>query len=225
MRVFDTVQRAMLHAPSLGRGAKLLIPPNLRRPIYDFVFQRQIATSPDRVYLNEVIQRAVIRSGARRVLNIGVRKYTTTFTDALRAGGIEVWTLDIDPAVSRWGAPGRHIVADATRLDEVEACYGFDGIVASGVLGFGIDAEPQIRRAFEGLSRILEPGAFLVLGWNRNRVADPAWLWEEAGFAYDGRFHLGRRVSFSEVTHVYDFLAKAEPGAAAQAPEPGAAAG
>jgi hypothetical protein len=171
-----------------------------------FLYLKALPRFPDRVYMRETIIPYILERGALRVLSIGVQPFTREITDQLTAGGAEVWTLDIDPQLQRWGSPGRHIVGDAVRIDEIEGTRNFDCILFNGVLGFGIDDADKIGRTFAALSTVLPPGGLLVLGWNSDRIQDPLQHPEFRRFRYVEDRTLRPRVTFPGSTHVYDFI-------------------
>jgi hypothetical protein len=173
---------------------------------------QSVAAIPDRVYMREAIIPYILKRGALRVLSVGVGPHTVEITDLLTAGGAEVWTLDIDPQLQRWGSPERHIVGNAIRIDEIEGTRGFSCVLFNGVLGFGIDHPDDIGRTFVGLSEILPPGGLVVLGWNTDQTQDPLQHPEFRRFRYIDDKTLPARVTFPGSTHVYDFI---EPAATA----------
>ena len=147
--------------------------------------------------------------GAKRVLFVGCRDYTAGYPGLFSARGVEVWTIDIDPAAAKWGAPGRHVTGDASTLDTIPGLPEFDAIVFSGILGFGIDDVPTAARSFLGFARSLAAGSLLVVGWNTDRSADPRLL-AECDRLFDDvpdPAMAARRV-FDGSTHTYDFLVR-----------------
>jgi len=149
-----------------------------------------------------------------RILWVGCRRYTAQYPALLAAEGAEVWTLDIDEAVARWGAPGRHLTFDLAHIDELLAPRSFDAILCNGVFGFGLDEPDAQQRALRAMARILKAGGWLLLGWNTDRCADP--LAEPALREYlvpQSLGGLGARCRVDGVTHVYDCLRRTEiPG-------------
>jgi hypothetical protein len=198
--------RALTTLSSLFPVAKQMVPSGIRRNVYKFLLSKVIVRYPDRVFMREEILPFILRQGVPRVLTVGVQSYTVEIMDLLTAGGVKVSSLDIDPEAQRYGAPGRHIIGDATRIDEIDGTQGFPCILFNGVLGFGIDRPEDIRRTFVALSNILPPDGLLVLGWNTDRIPDPMDFPEFRRFRHIQDESLPRRVTFPESTHVYDFL-------------------
>mgnify|MGYP003584689429 CR=1 FL=1 len=167
---------------------------------------RHIRELPDRLILSDVWIPAFADEGGR-ILWVGCRAYTSTDYAALEAQGAEVWTTDIDPEAARWGREGRHRSGDLCEIDTVFPDITFDAVICNGVLGYGVDAVEQQRRAKAALARILRAGGRLLLGWNTGKIDDPVaggllepWF-EVAPFAGQPS-----RVGFETVTHVYDSL-------------------
>ena len=187
-------------------SAKQILPSPARRAIA-VVERWTIRQLPDRSYMRSVIVPLICNSGATRVLFVGCQDYTFEYLRLFATRGVEIWTVDIDPAASRWGMPERHITADASKLDTIASCPNFDAILFSGVLGFGIDDVPTARRTFRGFARVLAPGALLVIGWNTDRTSDPRSLPEYGQFFEQVRNPMiAARRSFDGSTHIYDFL-------------------
>lgn len=163
---------------------------------------------PDRKCLAEVYIPALAGEGGR-ILWVGCRAYTAEDYGHLEADGAEVWTTDIDPEAERWGRPGRYRTGDICEIDDVFPDMIFDAIVCNGVLGFGVDAPAQQRRAFQAMAHVLRPDGRLLLGWNRGRIDDPllAGLCEPwfrpVPFAGEEP-----RVTFADTTHVYNSFAR-----------------
>lgn len=187
-------------------AAKQAIPSGLRHRLGQFLYYRAIADFPDRVFMRETIIPYILERGSSRVLSVGVQPYSVEIADRLMAGGAEVWTLDIDPEAQAWGSPGRHIVGDASRIDEIEGTQGFSCILFNGVLGFGINEPDDIGRTFAALSAILPPDGLIVLGWNTDRIPDPSLHPEFQRFRHIQANNFPSRVTFPGSTHVYDFL-------------------
>jgi hypothetical protein len=60
-------------------------------------------------------------------------------------------------------------------------------------------------------SSILPPDGLLVLGWNTDRIPDPAHHPEFRRFRSIRDDSFPSRVTFPRSTHVYDFLEPADP--------------
>lgn len=168
----------------------------------------KILALPDRKMLADVYIPALAEEGGC-ILWIGCRAYTVGDYERLEAGGGETWTTDIDPGAERWGRAGRHRTGDVCVAHAIFADKMFDSIVCNGVLGFGVDAPEQQRRALEALAHILRPGGRLLLGWNVDKIADPiAAGFAEPWFSPEAFAGHPSRVTFAETTHVYDSLVR-----------------
>jgi hypothetical protein len=161
--------------------------------------------SPDRVYLRQVILPQIARRGGIALL-VGCRRYTQQDPLFLQQRGTVCWTLDIDPAVIRWGAEGRHVVAPIEQAAKLFCAAMFDTVVLSGVFGFGVNEIDAQEAAIDACAAILKPGGLLVLGWNSDLVADPVVLTGLArNFDRVPTTEAVCRVTFHRSTHVFDF--------------------
>ena len=174
---------------------------------------RKILDLPDRRLLAEAYIPALAAEGGI-ILWVGSRAYTADDYAALEASGGEVWTTDIDPEAARWGREGRHRTGDICDADMLFGDMTFDAIVCNGVLGFGVDAPEQQRKALKALSRILRPGGRLLLGWNVDKIGDPvAAALTEPWFVHQAFAEQPARVTFAQTTHVYDAFLRRPPAA------------
>jgi hypothetical protein len=177
----------------------------MRHTLAGWVSDWQVMNSPDRVYLRQVILPLIARRGGT-VLLIGCRRYTFQDPIFLEQHGTVCWTLDIDPAVARWGAKGHHVVGPIERGASFFCDAMFDTVVLSGVFGFGVDELPAQEAAIGACAAILKPGGLLVLGWNSDLVIDPALLTGVARhFDRSSDTEPVGRVTFHRNTHVFDF--------------------
>jgi hypothetical protein len=88
----------------------------------------------------------------------------------------------------------------------------FDTIFCNGVFGFGIDTPEAQVSACAAMAQVMQPGRWMLLGWNTNKVVDPLvhgivtpWFEpaELPGF--------GARRFIDGSTHAYDFLTRRGP--------------
>jgi len=161
---------------------------------------------PDRRLMAETYSPALAAMKGR-LLWVGSRAYTADDYAALERHGAEVWTTDIDPRAARWGRAGRHRTGDVCEIDQVFPDLRFDAIVCNGVLGYGVDTPDMQIRALAAMSRILNDGGLLLLGWNTDKIEDPvAAGLTLACYAPTAFADVPSRMRFAEVTHVYDSL-------------------
>lgn len=171
---------------------------------------RRILELPDRKLLAEAYMPAFAAEGGT-ILWVGCRAYTADDYGVLEAAGGRVWTTDIDPAAARWGRPSRHRTGDVCEADRLFEDIKFDAIICNGVLGYGADSVEQQQRAFAAMAAILKPGGMLLLGWNTDKIEDPiAAGLAQPWFLPTPFAEQAERVSFDEVTHVYDSLVRTE---------------
>ena len=167
---------------------------------------RHIRDLPDRQLMARAFIPAFAAEGGR-ILWVGCRVYTAPDYAALETQGAQVWTTDIDPEAAPYGHGERHRTGDVCEIDAVFPDMIFDAILCNGVLGYGVDAVEQQRKALAAMAAILRPGGRLLLGWNTDKIEDPLaaglpdpWF-EPVAFADQPS-----RVRFDTVTHVYDSL-------------------
>src|ERR1700726_3771619 len=157
MTTFANAFRAAL----MGQSWRMLmvVPGSLRRRLVRHV-PRPLLYSlswvlmlgmPDRVLLDRRIIPALIDSGAKTVLSIGVAYYNAHHPAVFAARGAELWTIDLDPQTAMWGSPGRHITGDALDLGLHFAPETFDAVILNGVLGYGIDGAGSVDRALRAI--------------------------------------------------------------------------
>ena len=174
-----------------------------KRQRLELEMEDRIRTFPDRVVMTNSILPGVGKI-ARDILWIGCRGYTRDYHLLLERHGAKCWTIDIDPEAAKFGHPIRHVTADLTCLEDHFLSGAFDAILCNGVFGWGINSIEAQSKALGTMARLLRPAGSFVLGWNTNRMPDPATLLLP-GFEPDDLFGLGKRMKFSGSTHVYDF--------------------
>ena len=186
----------------LRRIASSLALPDLR----EWPEKLPLALFPDRMFLVNQILPGLSEPGVT-MLWVGCRRYTRRYPVIIERRGAICWTLEIDPAAQRWGHPSRHTVGDLQKVGGLYRPGQFEVALVNGVFGYGLNTLQGQNEAVAGLARILKPGGMLVLGWNTDRCADPCELPATAeSFVRSPRLGFERRIVFSNVTHVYDFL-------------------
>ena len=168
----------------------------------------RIVALSDRVLMAQVFIPAFASEGGR-ILAIGCRGYNRVDYPPLLAAGAEVWTTDCDTRAARWGVQGHHRTGDACVVDQLFNDLRFDAILCNGVFGHGVDSLDQQTRALAAMARLLHPGGRLLLGWNTERMADPITSGQIATWYVPAPVAgLPSRVTFDDVTHVYDSLVR-----------------
>jgi SAM-dependent methyltransferase len=130
----------------------------------------RIGRLASRRYLLATVIPSLAAAGCKRMLFIGTRSYNRPAYDLCAAKGIEVWSVDLDPAAAAHGAPAGHFVGDVRDIDTLAGGLKFDVIVYNGVLGWGVNTAADSARALEALARVAAPGALLFVGWNPGRT-------------------------------------------------------
>jgi SAM-dependent methyltransferase len=101
--------------------------------------------------------------GVAKILFVGCKWHTQGYNETFRAK--EYWTIEIDPARSRYGAE-RHVVDSVANVRDHFDDGAFDLVICNGVFGWGLDGVDEVERAFEGCHAILKTGGVFMLGWN-----------------------------------------------------------
>ncbi|MDQ3849388.1 MAG: class I SAM-dependent methyltransferase [Actinomycetota bacterium] len=149
----------------LKRALPLLVPVVRahRRVRQQVAFWREY--TPDREVLERAIFPALLeREDLRRVLFVGTAFYTSHYPHIFASR--ELWTLDIDPEMARYGAPGRHIVDSVTNVAAHFPPQSLDAVLAIGVFGFGVDSRESMEATVTQLVGVLRPGGVFVASWN-----------------------------------------------------------
>jgi SAM-dependent methyltransferase len=192
----------------LHRVARSFLSEAMRRELRELRESRYVARCPDRTVLLDRILAALAKPGIT-LLWVGCRRYTRRYPAIIERQGAVCWTLEIDPAMRRWGHPERHTVGDLQRVGALYPPRHFDVALVNGVFGWGLDTLAGQNQAVEGLAHTLKPGGTLMLGWNLDRSPDPTRLPATEQF-FTPSHHPGfeRRITVPGVTHVYDFLSR-----------------
>jgi hypothetical protein len=163
---------------------------------------------PDRVYMERELVPAIARKG-NKVLFVGCQRYTRHYPALIeRTGRTECWTIDIDPTVARWGAPGRHVIGGLQDAPDHWPPASFVTIVLNGVFGFGIDNARDQDEALRVCRFLLRSGGWLILGWNIGNDAsevEPSRLSVLRQNFHPAAFQgLAMPQTFPGSTHVYE---------------------
>ena len=197
---------AVREAAILRRVARNILPKSVRHRVGVWYGERGMERLPDRVYLTQNII-PVVASRGGTVLFVGCRPYTKAYPTLLEQHGARCWTIDVDPEVARWGAPGRHVVAAIQAALAHWPPAFFDTVVLSGVFGYGLNERHDQETALRVARQLLKPGGWFVLGWNTDRTADPLRLPTlQQQFQPASLQGLPLRQSFPVSTHVFDFF-------------------
>ena len=164
-----------------------------------------VARQTDRSYFRRTILPAIPAGGFRKALFVGVRGYTRSYERWFREAGIEFWTSDIDPAAQRYGAKGRHAVADVRDLDQTFLPGSFDLVILNGVFGWGVNEPQGMQQTLRAIAHVLQPNGMLLVGWNHDRSPDPTDMAMLENFEVAAPGGLPARKAFPDVTHVYSW--------------------
>ncbi len=193
------------------RMAKGMLPPSMRHWIAEYRSNIRTSRSPDRAVLIGAIFPGFAHTKAfspgARVLWIGCRRYTKGYYRVIEGHGAKCVTIDIDPAVKRWGSRSRHVTGDVLALASIFPSDYFDAVLCNGILGWGVDAPKDQAQALDSIAAVLKPDGLLMLGWNTNRIEDPI-----ASSIVGRQFEpyslqgFGERQFIEGCTHVFDIF-------------------
>jgi hypothetical protein len=142
------------------------------KPIRKHMAAVVICNLPSRRFMLDILVPAIAASGRTRMLFVGAAAYNQPFYRACAARGINVWSLDFDPAAAAYGAPQGHFVGDIRQAPTLVAGRTFDIVVFNGILGFGINNRADALAAVDAMAAVAEKGAPLVIGWNPGKTAE-----------------------------------------------------
>lgn len=127
---------------------------------------------PDRLALERGVLPALqAREDIRRILFVGTEWYTRTYPELF--ADRELWTLDVDPLVAKYGAPGRHVVDSITGVADHFEPGSLDAIVCHGVFGPWLSHHDEVDRTFADCYELLRPGGLFILGWSAREEVMP----------------------------------------------------
>lgn len=131
---------------------------------------RRILRLPSRIFLETTVIPALAAAHRRRMLSVGTRSYNRTLYQKCVAEGIEVWSIDLDPAAAPYGAPAGHFVGSICDVDKLAAGHSFDVIIFNGVLGWGVNTPEDALAALGAIKTVARPDALLFIGWNPGKT-------------------------------------------------------
>jgi len=200
--ISDKIVAASFKLPLVGQVLRRIFPRGLRARIH----ARRVWELASRAYMENTIIPALAATDGI-VLQVGTDRYTRHYSALFERYGCVLHTMDSEPEVALFGAPGHHLTADFLKLDEHVSPGAYSAVLLSGVFGYGIDDVISQDRALCVCSKILRPGGMLVLGWNTNLVDDPLKLpGASEFFAGAADSDLPVRVGFAGETTIYDFM-------------------
>jgi len=149
-----------------------------------------------------------VRDRGARILFVGTASYTYHYEKLFASDDGQFTTMDVNPAVSVWGARN-HIVGPIQEILRFRPAGTFDCAILNGVFGFGVNDTAEMRRTLEVLHAVLKPDGLLIVGLNNDLHADPdvLGLYEGLFLPFDAS-PWGHRMTFEPETHVYDFHVK-----------------
>ncbi|MEJ8757022.1 methyltransferase domain-containing protein [Pontibacter sp. H259] len=160
---------------------------------------------PDRIWLDTHLYPKLSKLKQGRILFVGCAYYTW---ESLRLfnKGVDLVTVDIDENNVIWGGKN-HLVASILDIDKYVEPNSFDIVLLNGIFGHGVDSPEMQEQTYKALHNILKPDGLLQVGWNHDLISDPTELESSKKLFYKTEFEgLPQRTTFSDSTHVFDFL-------------------
>lgn len=115
-----------------------------------------------------IIPHVLAKYNPKKILDIGREDYQEFYNEFFE--GRELWTIDNDPERTDFGHPERHITDNVANIRTHFKEKYFDFILMNGVFGWGLNKKMEVRKAFDGIYKILKPGGLFILGWNDDPV-------------------------------------------------------
>jgi len=182
-----------------------ILPVIVYKKLRNVYLMQKMRHYPDRIYMERELIPAIARSRGK-ILFVGCQYFTKHYPALFEMDGGECWTIDIDPSVARWGAPGRHVIGSFQDARNHWPVASFDCIVISGVFGYGINSKEDQNEALRVCSFLLKSGGWLILGWNKdkvNEVKPPALSVLQRDYRPASLEGLEHSKRFAGSTHVY----------------------
>jgi hypothetical protein len=174
----------------------------------------RITFLPDRKYMVGTILPALTKLKPRRVLFVGVQRYTFKYERQFSAAVSEFWTIDIASDTAEWGSTQHHVIGDIVSADKHFAPAFFDIVVLNGIFGHGVNTVADQDRAIAAIRAISTDRSYLLVGWNPGMSEDPLSLPAIQSQYIHGQVPgLPDRIDFRVSNHTYDFFTARHPAA------------
>jgi len=99
----------------------------------------------------------------KKILLVGCAHYTSDYPKRLKDN--QLWTIDIDPEMVKFGA-GNHIIESIVNVDKYFQKEFFDVIILFGVFGYGLNDKKEAEKTLENCAKVLKKKGILIIGWN-----------------------------------------------------------
>jgi len=99
----------------------------------------------------------------------------STFVNYVFPESVNFFTIEPNPDMKEYGAPGRHIidvVQNITKYEELIPSSSIDLVLLHGVVGRGIDTREEIGSAAKALHEVMKPGGLMYLWRNTHSPGD-----------------------------------------------------
>ena len=221
MKTSSPLPAALRFGISVRRVIGKIVPQGTRKQIHSLESQaRSLLGLPvpirsnDRRVLEKVIFRYLSRENKSQVvLFVGCDFHTHHYPRLLSCA--EFWTLEPDAAKAQWGAQ-KHIEDKLENLHLHAKTLYFDVIICNGVFGWGLNDRESCEIAFNNCFNCLQPGGFLIVGWNDVPERRPFPLDELRALKRFSKWpfeplHTWRYLTDTPNRHTFDFYQKTIP--------------
>lgn len=146
---------------------------NLKKEIYRKVVRDIFLKKENEArYIIEKVFFPAIKN--KKVLLVGCEEYTKDYPGKLK--GNEVYSIDINPHVAKYGVKGKHIIGDVCRLSDFPNMNEFDYIFLIGIFGYGVNDEKTAERTMLECYRTLNNKGILIICWTLGHKIKPEKL-------------------------------------------------
>jgi len=99
----------------------------------------------------------------KSILFVGCEWYTRKYNSIFKEK--DYYTMEMDGDLAPYGAD-QHIIDQIENIQNHFKTGQLDLVLCNGVYGWGLNAQDDIEKAFDGIYETLRPGGIFMLGWN-----------------------------------------------------------
>lgn len=166
--------------------------------------------SPVRTYFERVIIPVLGLYKVHSALFIGVGPYTYHYPKLFRNEGIELWTVDMRKDAEVWGANKHHFTDDICSDNSKLMDYKFDLVILMGVIGYGLNDQPNVEKALDSISKLVEHGGHILVACEKKFGIDPLNIVKEnkIDIKIDGSYCFKPTVNLPNIDYDFHFFKK-----------------
>ena len=133
------------------------------RIMHSLGFRLSLRTEDRHILENTILPYIAQSDKYQTIVFVGCDWYTSKYKKYFKRK--DYWTIEIDPAMTRYGAK-RHIIDSVSNLEKHFAPGSVDAVICNGVFGFGLNEPRDVEQAFSAIYSRLRINGLLVFGWN-----------------------------------------------------------